>query len=130
MPEMDGFKLLAHLSNNYSDIPVIIQTACSSPQFKRAVLEGGAVEYIEKPFKVDELALAIITILQNELECETIQSIPLDLFINLIKMENKTCTIRIEKKSTEEQGILFFRKGDLLDARIQQITYVSALSSS
>ena len=51
MPEMDGFKLLAHLSNNYPDIPVIIQTASSSPHFKRAVLEGGAVEYIDLALK-------------------------------------------------------------------------------
>jgi len=33
-------------------------------------------------------------------------------------MEQKTCTIRVFNKLTQKKGILFFHKGDLLDARI------------
>jgi CheY-like chemotaxis protein len=31
MPKMDGFELLAHMSGNYPDIPVIVMTAYGTP---------------------------------------------------------------------------------------------------
>lgn len=118
MPEMDGLALLAHLSENYPDIPVIIMTAYSTPSSKKTVLDGGAAGYIEKPFVVEDLATKIIKTLQKETEGGTLQTVPLDMFIQLIEMEQKTCTIRVFNKITENKGILFFHKGDLMDARI------------
>jgi len=118
MPKMDGLALLAHLSENYPDIPVIIMTAYSTPSSKKTVLEGGAAGYIEKPFVVEDLATKIIKTLQKETEGGTLQTVPLDMFIQLIEMEQKTCTIRVFNKLTQKKGILFFYKGDLLDARI------------
>jgi CheY-like chemotaxis protein len=118
MPEMDGLALLAHLSENYPDIPVIIMTAYSTPSSKKTVLDGGAAGYIEKPFVVEDLATKIIKTLQKETEGGTLQTVPLDMFIQLIEMEQKTCTIRVFNKITENKGILFFYKGDLMDARI------------
>jgi len=118
MPEMDGLALLAHLSENYPDIPVIIMTAYSTPSSKKTVLDGGAAGYIEKPFVVEDLATKIIKTLQKETEGGTLQTVPLDMFIQLIEMEQKTCTIRVFNKITENRGILFFYKGDLMDARI------------
>jgi len=118
MPEMDGLALLAHLSENYPDIPVIIMTAYSTPSSKKTVLDGGAAGYIEKPFVVEDLATKIIKTLQKETEGGTLQTVPLDMFIQLIEMEQKTCTIRVFNKLTESKGILFFYKGDLMDARI------------
>jgi len=35
----------------------------------------------------------------------------------LIEMEQKTCTIRLEDLSSGQRGVLFFRDGELLDAR-------------
>jgi CheY-like chemotaxis protein len=118
MPEMDGLALLAHLSENYPDIPVIIMTAYSTPNSKKTVLDGGAAGYIEKPFVVEDLATKIIEKLQRETEGGTLQTVPLDMFIQLIEMEQKTCTIRVFNKVTDNKGILFFYKGDLMDARI------------
>jgi len=118
MPEMDGLALLAHLSENYPDIPVIIMTAYSTPSSKKTVLDGGAAGYIEKPFVVEDLATKIVKTLQKETEGGTLQTVPLDMFIQLIEMEQKTCTIRVFNKITENKGILFFYKGDLMDARI------------
>ena len=34
MPEMDGFELLAYMSRNYPDIPVIVMTAYCTPEIK------------------------------------------------------------------------------------------------
>jgi CheY-like chemotaxis protein len=118
MPQMDGFALLAHLSEKYADIPVIIQTGYSTPKSKKYVLERGVSGYIEKPFKVEQLAEKIIATLKKESEGGMLQTIPLEMFVQLIEMEQKTCTIRVVEKTSGELGVLFFRDGNLMEARI------------
>ena len=118
MPQMDGFALLAHLSEKYADIPVIIQTGYSTPKSKKYVLERGVSGYIEKPFKVEQLAKKIIATLKKESEGGMLQTIPLEMFVQLIEMEQKTCTIRVVEKTSGELGVLFFRDGNLMEARI------------
>ena len=54
MPGMDGFGLLEKLQNDYKDIPVIIMTAHSDLDSAVSAYEGGAFEYLPKPFDVDE----------------------------------------------------------------------------
>lgn len=121
MPHMDGLTLLAHLSEQYPDIPVIIMTAYSSPNSKKSVLDGGAAGYIEKPFVVEDLAAKIIATLEKESEGGTLQTVPLDMFIQLIEMEQKTCTIRIRNKATGKQGVLFFNNGNFMEARYHDL---------
>jgi CheY-like chemotaxis protein len=121
MPQMDGFALLAFMSEKYPDIPVIVFTAYSTPQAKKRVLATGAAGFIEKPFVVEDLADNIISILEKESEGGTLQTVSLDMFLQLIEMEQKTCTIRVINKETEKQGVLFFRRGELLDARIRDM---------
>jgi len=121
MPRMDGLALLAHLSENYPDIPVIVVTAYSTPQSKKAVLERGAAGYIEKPFEVEALVKKIMSVFKKESDGGVLQTIPLEMFMQLIEMEQKTCTIRVASKSSGEHGVLFFRDGELLDARIANI---------
>ena len=121
MPRMDGLALLAHLSENYPDIPVIVVTAYSTPKSKKAVLERGAAGYIEKPFAIENLIQKITNSLKKESEGGILQSIPLEMFIQLIEMEQKTCTIRVVNKSSNKQGVLFFKNGILLDARVADL---------
>jgi DNA-binding response OmpR family regulator len=119
MPHMDGFALLAHLSEHYPDIPVIILTAYSSPTSKKNALEGGAAEYLEKPFVMEELTQKIIASLAKESEGGILQTVPLEMFLQLVEMEQKTCTIRVTNKHSGLKGVLFFKNGDLYDARVQ-----------
>lgn len=57
MPEVDGFETCARLKANPAicDIPVIFMTALSDPVDKVKGLHLGAVDYITKPFKTEEL---------------------------------------------------------------------------
>jgi len=119
LPNMDGFALLTHLSENYPDIPVIVQTGQGTPKTKKIVLDSTAAGYIEQPFKVEDLGNSIVSILEKESEGGILKTFPLEMFIQLIEMDMKTCTIRINEKTSGEQGILFFQDGDLLDARIR-----------
>jgi CheY-like chemotaxis protein len=121
MPRMDGFALVAHLTVHYPDIPVIVLTADRTQQSRMAVLEGGAAGFIEKPFVVEELGPRIIQILKKESEGGVLQTISLEMFTQLVAMEQKTCTIRVINKDDGQKGVLFFQKGELLDARKSEI---------
>jgi two-component system nitrogen regulation response regulator GlnG len=54
MPGMDGFALLERLSRDHPDLPVIVMTAHSDLDNAIAAYQGGAFEYLPKPFDLDE----------------------------------------------------------------------------
>ena len=54
MPGLDGLQLLSEIQHNQPDLPVIIMTAYSDLDSAVSVYEGGAFEYLPKPFDVDE----------------------------------------------------------------------------
>lgn len=117
MPLMDGFSLLAYIMGNYPGIPVIIITGYSTPEMKSLAKKGGAVGYIEKPFLINELARQVIETLRKEADGGTLHNISSAMFLQLIEMEQKTCTIRIYDNDSGKQGILFFKEGELMEAR-------------
>jgi DNA-binding response OmpR family regulator len=59
LPEFDGYEVLRRLRAAGSRLPVIILTARSSTDDVLASLEGGANDYMPKPFRVDELLARI-----------------------------------------------------------------------
>lgn len=59
MPGMDGLQLLERLHEEHPDLPIIIMTAHSDLESAVASYQGGAFEYLPKPFDVDE-ALALV----------------------------------------------------------------------
>ncbi|WP_369048486.1 two-component regulator propeller domain-containing protein [Tenacibaculum sp. UWU-22] len=65
MPEMDGVEMSKKLQNNpiTKHIPIILLTAKNSTRSKIEGLESGAVEYIKKPFNIDELLLKVKNII-------------------------------------------------------------------
>ncbi|MGD2074916.1 MAG: nitrogen regulation protein NR(I) [Gammaproteobacteria bacterium] len=54
MPGMDGFALLGEIQQRYPDLPVIIITAHSDLDSAVSAYQGGAFEYLPKPFDVEE----------------------------------------------------------------------------
>jgi|TARA_A100001391_G_scaffold41959_1_gene24171 two-component system nitrogen regulation response regulator GlnG len=54
MPGIDGLELLSEIKERYPELPVIIMTAYSDLDSAVSVYEGGAFEYLPKPFDVDE----------------------------------------------------------------------------
>ena len=121
MPIMDGFAVLSHVMQNYPGIPVIIITGYSTPEMERLAKKGGAVGYIEKPFMINKLAKRIMETLRKESDGGSLHNVSSGMFLQLMEMEQKTCTIRIVDKKTEKQGILFFKNGELLDARLDRL---------
>jgi CheY-like chemotaxis protein len=118
MPGMDGFDLLATILNVYPDIPVFIVTAYDKPKTREVVFKSGAAGYLKKPFSGDELAEEIINTLQKKAEGGNLHNVSLDTFLQLIEMEQQTCTLRIINKKKDKGGVIFFRDGDIMNARI------------
>ena len=59
MPGMDGLELLSRLSEQYPDLPVIVMTAHTDLDSAVSAYQGGAFEYLPKPFDIDDaVALA------------------------------------------------------------------------
>src|SRR3569833_2072784 len=54
MPGMDGLALLAAIRDRHTDLHVIIMTAHSDLERAVSAYQGGAFEYMPKPFDVDE----------------------------------------------------------------------------
>jgi len=59
MPGTDGLDLMERVREKYPDLPVIVMTAHSDLDSAVASYQGGAFEYLPKPFDVDE-ALALV----------------------------------------------------------------------
>lgn len=63
MPDMNGFEVCRRLreSEGSREIPVIFMTALSDVQDKVKAFEAGGVDYISKPFQVEELLVRVQT---------------------------------------------------------------------
>src|SRR5690606_14439628 len=59
LPGMDGFQVLSRIRESGSTLPVIILTARDSVADTIAGLEGGADDYMQKPFSFGELLARI-----------------------------------------------------------------------
>jgi len=54
MPGTDGLQLLDFITENYPDLPVIVMTGHADLASAVSAYEGGAFEYMPKPFDIDE----------------------------------------------------------------------------
>lgn len=72
LPTMDGFEVLHNLRGQGSAVPVIMLTARTSTRDTVDGLDGGANDYIPKPFKFDELLARVRSRLRESTSAPTI----------------------------------------------------------
>ncbi|MBN1132282.1 MAG: response regulator [Bacteroidales bacterium] len=65
MPEMNGFEVIESFQSNIllSHIPILILTAAADKSVELNSYKKGAVSYLSKPFKIDELKIKVESIL-------------------------------------------------------------------
>ena len=71
LPGLDGFEVLRKLRADGNSIPVVVLTARDSVQDTVAGLEGGADDYMPKPFRFEELLARVRRRLNTERAPET-----------------------------------------------------------
>lgn len=120
MPEMDGFELMAHISQVAPDTPVIAMTAYGTPEMESRLNNMGAFQYIEKPIDFDSLLHMINEGLKSGSTKGHVAGISLPSFMQLLELDKKTCTLHI--KSAKASGTMFFNQGELLSATTGKLT--------
>ncbi|NTV12955.1 MAG: response regulator [Desulfobulbaceae bacterium] len=120
MPIMDGFELMAHISQVNSDLPVIAMTAYGTPEMESRLRNMGAFQYIEKPIDFDSLLRKIKDGLKTGSTRGHVAGISLPSFMQLLELDKKTCTLHI--KSGKNRGDMFFKQGELMSARTGNLT--------
>lgn len=114
MPEVDGFGLLAHVSEHYPVIPCFVMTAIEAPEVK-SKMPRDLVRFFHKPFEPDVFAAAVLRTVQRDIPRGVIRGISVASLCLMIEMEKKTCLFEV-KPEGEEPGLLYFDSGTLYDA--------------
>lgn len=66
LPDIDGISLLKEIKNKGKNIPVIMLTAISQVKTAVEAMKNGAVDYITKPFDIEELLLVIENVIKTK----------------------------------------------------------------
>jgi two-component system, NtrC family, response regulator AtoC len=66
MPEMDGIEVTREVKRERLPVSIIMMSAYGSLDDAREAMDAGAYDYITKPFKSDEVILALTKALQRE----------------------------------------------------------------
>jgi FixJ family two-component response regulator len=66
MPEMSGLKLQAELSKAEVQVPVVFLTAHGDVEMAVAAMKAGAVDFLVKPFRTQDLLDAVFTALEHD----------------------------------------------------------------
>ena len=93
LPDIDGLTVLKRLRTGHPDLPVLFLTARATLDDKVAGLDGGADDYLPKPFDMDEL-LARLRVLQRRLGSIrsseiTIGPVSLDTTTHQVSVDNE-----------------------------------------
>jgi two-component system copper resistance phosphate regulon response regulator CusR len=125
LPGLDGFTLLRRLRQAQQTIPVIVLTARDSVTDTVAALEGGADDYMAKPFRFDELLARIRLRLRADRtpEVNVLRQgdISLDLRTRRATVGGRTVDLSAREFSLAE---LFLRHPDQVLSREQLLSHV------
>ena len=126
MPRMDGMSLVSHIRDTYPDIPIVIISEMPVAQMQHLAAASDIVAYLSKPFQADELVAIIMHTLRQEAKGGIMHDVSPAVFLQLMEMDAKTCTIRILDKKSKQGGILCFIDGRLVHARIGALRGIDA----
>jgi two-component system, OmpR family, copper resistance phosphate regulon response regulator CusR len=125
LPGMDGFEVLRSLRAVKCTIPVIVLTARDSVQDTVAGLEGGADDYMPKPFRFEELLarvrLRLTSGRQTEVTLLTCGGLSLDLRTRRASADGRTVDLSAREFALAET---FLRHPGQVLAREQLLSHV------
>jgi two-component system, OmpR family, copper resistance phosphate regulon response regulator CusR len=125
LPGKDGFTVLEELRAQGSKLPVVILTARDSVRDTVAGLEGGADDYITKPFRFEELLARVRVRLRGDRAPEEtvlrVGAASLDLHTRRIEVDGVSADLSAREFALAE---MFFRHPGQVLAREQLLSHV------
>ena len=125
LPDMDGFDVLRRLRSRDKTLPVIILTARDAVADTVSGLEGGADDYMTKPFSFEELLARVRVRLRSERAPEETVlhagDATLDLRTRRLTVDGRTMELSAREFSMAE---LFFRHPEQVLSREQLLSNV------
>lgn len=109
MPGISGLELLTEVSNRFPSTKVIIMTAYPSNAFENTAKKHGAINFIEKPFDINELRKIVENVLTSEDSDDSMGGIALLDIIRFNGLAGATSALKVKKDDRE--GVVFFREG-------------------
>lgn len=113
---MGGFELLAHMSGQHLDIPVIVMMAYVMPKIEERLQDMGTLYYLEKPLEFNVAEDMIFDALKASSSLDRINGISLAAFLQLLEMEHKMCTLNFTSRRKEAHH--YFVKGELMEDEV------------
>ncbi len=110
LPDLDGLEVCRRI-RQWSEVPIIVLSATDSDERKILALNGGADDYVTKPFSMGELEARIRAVLRNR-PSEPDAHVPAalrvgDLDLDLVHHEVRRRDVRVEL-TAKEFGLLAF----------------------
>ena len=125
LPVLDGFAVLRRLRQSHSALPVVILTARGSLDDTLAGLEGGADDYMSKPFRFEELLARIRLRVRDDRTPEatvlTCGGLSLDLRTRRAAVEGRTVDLSAREFALAE---MFLRHPGQVLSREQLLSHV------
>lgn len=125
LPDMDGFDVLEHFRKRNPSTPVVILTARDSVQDTVSGLEGGADDYVTKPFRFEELLARVRARLRGERRSEptvlTVGDTSLDLRTRRLVVDGRALELSAREFALAE---VFFRNPEQVLSREQLLSAV------
>jgi two-component system, OmpR family, copper resistance phosphate regulon response regulator CusR len=125
LPDIDGLTVLDEFRKRHASVPVIILTARDGVQDTVSGLEGGADDYVTKPFRFEELLARVRVRLRGDRSSE-----PTVLQVGDVSLDLKTRRLVVEGKSLELSARefalaeVFFRSPEQVLSREQLLSAV------
>lgn len=98
LPGIDGFEVLKRLRTRGETMPIIMLTARTSVDDTVAGLDGGANDYLPKPFKFDELVARIRLRLRESSQQIVVESV---LTYGEVSLDLKTRRVSVDGRSLD-----------------------------
>ena len=113
MPVMDGFSLIAYVSNRKGALPVVAFSGLATSEVDERLASYGGLRILRKPVSYQEVATTLEEAIAR-VEQGQVEGIPLASLLQLVELERRTCTVIVT--SERRKGRLHFQSGRLIDA--------------
>jgi CheY-like chemotaxis protein len=113
MPVMDGFALIAYVTNQRSTLPVVVLSGMASHSVDQRLSGFGGLRVLSKPASYQDVAQCVLEEIER-VDMGQVEGIPLAGVLQLVESERRSCTVIV--RSGKRRGRLQFESGRLMNA--------------